>query len=87
MRTIPPAQNATSDARHGAQKIRLLVAEDNARLRDALQLLLADQDGFLYVASTSSAQEIVPLCKRHEVGGGGPGYRFAWRVESGQASR
>jgi two-component system response regulator DesR len=53
---------------NGAQKIRLLVAEDNAPLRDALQLLLDDQDGFLCVASTSSVQEIVPLCKRHQVG-------------------
>lgn len=51
----------------GAHEIRLLVAEDNAPLRDALQLLLDDQDEFLCVASTSSVREIVPLCKHHQV--------------------
>ena len=45
--------------------MRLLVAEDNETLREALKCRFDDDDEFLYIGSTSNVDEIVPLCLRH----------------------
>ena len=48
-----------------ATKLRVVLAEDNALLREGLQMLL-ERNGFVTVAAVGSAEELLAACRLHD---------------------
>ena len=48
-----------------AQRIRIVIVEDNAVFREALELLLGLRSDLHVVASVSDGEEAVPVCREH----------------------
>jgi two-component system, NarL family, response regulator DesR len=49
----------------GDERIRIVIIEDNAVFREALELLLGLRSDLLVVASVSDGEEAVPACREH----------------------
>jgi two-component system response regulator DesR len=47
------------------ERIRIVIVEDNAVFREALELLLGLRGDLLVVASVSDGEEVVPVCREH----------------------
>jgi DNA-binding NarL/FixJ family response regulator len=47
------------------QRIRIVIVEDNAVFREALELLLGLRSDLLVVASVADGEEAVPICCKH----------------------
>jgi two-component system response regulator DesR len=47
------------------ERIRIVIVEDNAVFREALELLLGLRSDLLVVASVSDGEEAVPMCRKH----------------------
>ena len=58
-----PVTRARPD-RHGAQRIRLLVADDHALLRQALRALLDDQDALEVIGEATNGRDAVEATER-----------------------
>ena len=49
----------------GDERIRIVIVEDNAIFREALELLLGLRSNLLVVASVSDGEAAVPACREH----------------------
>ena len=49
----------------GDERIRIVIVEDNAVFREALELLLGLRSNLLIVASVSDGEAAVPACREH----------------------
>ena len=49
----------------GDERIRIVIVEDNAVFREALELLLGLRSNLLVVASVSDGEAAVPACREH----------------------
>jgi two-component system response regulator DesR len=49
----------------GDERIRIVIVEDNAVFREALELLLGLRSNLVVVASVSDGEEAVPACREH----------------------
>jgi two-component system response regulator DesR len=47
------------------ERIRIVIVEDNAVFREALELLLGLRSELIVVASVSDGEEAVPVCREH----------------------
>ena len=47
------------------QRIRIVIVEDNAVFREALELLLGLRSDLVVVASVADGEEAVPICRLH----------------------
>ncbi len=47
------------------ERIRIVIVEDNAVFREALELLLGLRGDLHVVASVSDGEEVVPVCREH----------------------
>ena len=47
------------------ERIRIVIVEDNAVFREALELLLGLRSDLLVVASVADGEEAVPVCREH----------------------
>lgn len=48
------------------ERIRIVIIEDNAVFREALELLLGLRSDLIVVASVSDGEEAVPACREHD---------------------
>ena len=48
------------------ERIRIVIVEDNAVFREALELLLGLRGDLHVVASVSDGEEVVPVCREHK---------------------
>lgn len=48
------------------ERIRIVIVEDNAVFREALELLLGLRSDLVVVASVSDGEEAVPACREHK---------------------
>jgi two-component system response regulator DesR len=47
------------------KRIRIVIVEDNAVFREALELLLGLRSDLVVVASVADGEEAVPMCRKH----------------------
>ena len=47
------------------ERIRIVIVEDNAVFREALELLLGLRSDLVVVASVADGEEAVPICRKH----------------------
>ena len=60
------------------QRIRIVIVEDNAVFREALELLLGLRSDLIVVAAVADGEEAVPACRKHNPDVALMDYRLPW---------